>query len=389
MRSPSQESSDLDMRATEVQINKPLRHALPTSLENVNNAPLFTSPRRSIDDRLRKHENQPKRKGAGALTGSPPCSGTHSPHESIRYSSQHEPRFRSQHQSHGRSSSQAPLQTTTIQTPRSQLPRSASTAKNHATPDAASNATGGSMRQSRTPKNSVKTGESSGHGSSRIPRPSVSNPQTPRTDSLEHVNVRKGDHTTDSVQPNNSTSTPARQIRPSNAARDVIVKAIAVAESDIARYKGLDGIFSKEVERLTNQIIKDFEHAGLATIQTAATDASVNNQTLINHDVCEELRHYVQGALSHHEDRMIKRLESHHLGMRNHESKVGNEIKSLINNQTTKITSVIQELGRAFRSQTLNQRSEVTPPNTRITGFSGRKRPRTSSPSIMVEDTNN
>lgn len=69
MRSPSQESSDFDMRTTEVPINKPLRPALPTSRENVNNAPLFTSPRHSIDDRLRKHENQPKRAGVGALAG--------------------------------------------------------------------------------------------------------------------------------------------------------------------------------------------------------------------------------------------------------------------------------------------------------------------------------
>ncbi|KAI7911682.1 hypothetical protein M0657_010818 [Pyricularia oryzae] len=216
--------------------------------------------------------------------------------------------------------------------------------------------------------------------------PSVSAPQTPHSDDLEHLDVRASDHAPDSMQPNNSTAAPVRQVQPSNAAKDIIVKAIAVAESDISRYKGLHGRFSDDIEQLTSQIIRDLERAGLATIQVAATDASVTSPS--SHDISEFI-HRLQGALSHHEDRVLKRLESHHTGMRHHGSRVGNEIKSLINSQTTKVTSEVQQLGRAFRTRTLARQSEFTPPNSRAAGSSGRKRPRTSSPSIMVEDTNN
>ncbi|EHA53315.1 hypothetical protein MGG_07881 [Pyricularia oryzae 70-15] len=212
------------------------------------------------------------------------------------------------------------------------------------------------------------------------------NEPTPHSDDLEHLDVRASDHAPDSMQPNNSTAAPVRQVQPSNAAKDIIVKAIAVAESDISRYKGLHGRFSDDIEQLTSQIIRDLERAGLATIQVAATDASVTSPS--SHDISEFI-HRLQGALSHHEDRVLKRLESHHTGMRHHGSRVGNEIKSLINSQTTKVTSEVQQLGRAFRTRTLARQSEFTPPNSRAAGSSGRKRPRTSSPSIMVEDTNN
>ncbi|KAL5884308.1 hypothetical protein ACKVWC_003275 [Pyricularia oryzae] len=384
MRPPSQESSDFDMRTTEVPINKPSRPALPTSRENVNNAPLFTSPRHSIDDRLRKHENQPKRAGVGALAGSRAGSRTHSL-ETMRSSSQHRPRCTPQNPSQSRSSSQAPLQTRTNQTPKSQLPRTA-TSKPRAGSKATPIDTSSSMSQSKTPRNRVRTAQPSEQGSSRIPRPSVSAPQTPHSDDLEHLDVRASDHAPDPMQPNNSTAAPVRQVQPSNAAKDIIVKAIAVAESDISRYKGLHGRFSDDIEQLTSQIIRDLERAGLATIQVAATDASVTSPS--SHDISEFI-HRLQGALSHHEDRVLKRLESHHTGMRHHGSRVGNEIKSLINSQTTKVTSEVQQLGRAFRTRTLARQSEFTPPNSRAAGSSGRKRPRTSSPSIMVEDTNN
>lgn len=317
-------------------------------------------------------------------TGSRAGSRTHSL-ETMRSSSQHRPRCTPQNPSQSRSSSQAPLQTRTNQTPKSQLPRTA-TSKPRAGSKATPIDTSSSMSQSKTPRNRVRTAQPSEQGSSRIPRPSVSAPQTPHSDDLEHLDVRASDHAPDSMQPNNSTAAPVRQVQPSIAAKDIIVKAIAVAESDISRYKGLHGRFSDDIEQLTSQIIRDLERAGLATIQVAATDASVTSPS--SHDISEFI-HRLQGALSHHEDRVLKRLESHHTGMRHHGSRVGNEIKSLINSQTTKVTSEVQQLGRAFRTRTLARQSEFTPPNSRAAGSSGRKRPRTSSPSIMVEDTNN
>ncbi|TLD05389.1 uncharacterized protein PgNI_09215 [Pyricularia grisea] len=331
MRSPSQDSSDCELRGREVQVNKPLRPALPTSLENVNNAPVFTSPRRSIDDRLRKHENQPKRVGMGLVTGSRAAKAS------------------------------TPFNT-------------------------GFSVTNPSPSQLRVSEN-TRTSQSFDRGSSRIPRLSVSTPQSPRSDSLD-VDVRINDHTLDPVLPN-TTIAPTRSIQPSDDAKDIIIRAIAVAESDISRYKGLGRTFNGAIEQLTSQIIRDFERAGLATIQVAATDAAVNSQNKVNLDISEEMSNKLKGGLSLHEDRIIKRLESHHLGMRNHESKVGNEIKSLINSQITKIITEIHELGRTYRSHRLTQRSELTPPTSEATGSSGRKRPRTSSPSIVVENTNN
>ncbi|KAI6345856.1 hypothetical protein MCOR25_011005 [Pyricularia grisea] len=386
MRSPSQDSSDCELRGREVQVNKPLRPALPTSLENVNNAPVFTSPRRSIDDRLRKHENQPKRVGMGLVTGSRAGSRTHSPHESDRSLSQHGRRYASSHQSESRSTSQTPLRKKTNQTPRSQIPRRSTTAKASTPFNTGFSVTNPSPSQLRVSEN-TRTSQSFDRGSSRIPRLSVSTPQSPRSDSLD-VDVRINDHTLDPVLPN-TTIAPTRSIQPSDDAKDIIIRAIAVAESDISRYKGLGRSFNGAIEQLTSQIIRDFERAGLATIQVAATDAAVNSQNKVNLDISEEMSNKLKGGLSLHEDRIIKRLESHHLGMRNHESKVGNEIKSLINSQITKIITEIHELGRTYRSHRLTQRSELTPPTSEATGSSGRKRPRTSSPSIVVENTNN
>ncbi|TLS29975.1 hypothetical protein PpBr36_03880 [Pyricularia pennisetigena] len=365
IRCPSQKSSASDMRATEAQINKPPRPALPTSLENVNNAPLFTSPRRSIDDRLRKHENQPKRTGMGALTESPAGSRIQSPHESIRSSSQHGPRFRAHNQSPNCSSSQAPLQSQTNLTPKSQIPRSSAAAKPRDPSSTSPKVTGPLMSQSRAPRNNVATAQSSEQGNSRLPRLSLHSPQLSHPASLEHSDVRTNDHTSDTIQ-SNSTAVPARQIQPSDAAKNIIVRAIGVAESDVARYKGLGRTSNAVVEQLL-----------------------INSQSHISQKIAEEFGNKLQGAFSVHEDRIMKRLLSHHTGMRNHQSRVGNEIKSLITSQATKMTAEVHELGRSVLSHRLTQQSKLIPPNSGVTGSSGRKRPRTSSPPIMEENINN